>query len=115
MPRAPREDRACWTALRELFTTTFKTRTRKEWEEVFDGTDACVTPVLSVTEGGYGGERPAVNLTETPGKAVEGMGGLHVGKGGENILRGWCGWMLGRDWEVDPGTGSCVKLERGKL
>merc|ERR1711973_890165 len=29
----------------------FKTKTRDEWCKVFDGTDACVTPVLSQEEG----------------------------------------------------------------
>src|SRR5437588_4328897 len=37
-------------ALRERFTAIFATRTRDEWAEIFDGTDACVAPVLSMTE-----------------------------------------------------------------
>jgi alpha-methylacyl-CoA racemase len=36
--------------LRKLFTEKFKTRTRAEWTAVFDGTDACCTPVLTMTE-----------------------------------------------------------------
>ncbi len=36
--------------LRKLFTEKFKTRTREEWAAVFDGTDACCTPVLTMTE-----------------------------------------------------------------
>lgn len=36
--------------LRELLATTFKTRTREEWCAVFDGTDACVAPILTLTE-----------------------------------------------------------------
>lgn len=36
--------------LRKLFTEKFKTKTRDEWTAVFDGTDACVTPVLTLTE-----------------------------------------------------------------
>ncbi|MFE7796903.1 CaiB/BaiF CoA transferase family protein [Nocardia sp. NPDC057440] len=36
--------------LKKLFTEKFKTRTRDEWAEIFDGTDACTTPVLTFTE-----------------------------------------------------------------
>lgn len=39
-----------WDELREILTTTFAGRTRAEWEQVFDGVDACVAPVLSLTE-----------------------------------------------------------------
>lgn len=37
-------------AHRELFTKRFQERTQQEWCEIFDGTDACVTPVLSLDE-----------------------------------------------------------------
>ena len=40
-------DRAGWPAIRARLTALFVTRTRDEWAEVFAGTDACVTPVLS--------------------------------------------------------------------
>jgi len=43
-------DREGWPELRRRFGGAFAQRTRAEWEEVFDGTDACVTPVLSLTE-----------------------------------------------------------------
>ena len=36
--------------LRTLLAKTFRTRTRAEWTEVFEGTDACVAPVLSYGE-----------------------------------------------------------------
>jgi alpha-methylacyl-CoA racemase len=39
-----------WPVLREAFTATIAARTRDEWTQVFDGTDACVTPVLSWDE-----------------------------------------------------------------
>ena len=39
-----------WPAMRALFTETFKARTRAQWTELFDGTDACVTPILSFEE-----------------------------------------------------------------
>ena len=36
--------------LRELIAATFLTRTRDEWCAVFDGTDACVAPILKISE-----------------------------------------------------------------
>ena len=39
-----------WPALRTLLAATFRTRTRDEWTAVFEGTDACVEPVLSYSE-----------------------------------------------------------------
>lgn len=43
-------DFARWGELRQTLTDAFAARTRAEWVEVFDGTDACVAPVLSLTE-----------------------------------------------------------------
>jgi alpha-methylacyl-CoA racemase len=45
-----RDDKANWPALKELFAGIFRTRTRDEWAKLFDGSDACVTPVLSFAE-----------------------------------------------------------------
>ncbi|MCR1785229.1 CoA transferase [Nocardioides carbamazepini] len=36
--------------LRDLITATFKQKTRDEWCAIFDGTDACVAPVLRMSE-----------------------------------------------------------------
>lgn len=36
-----------WPQLKRIFSDRFATRTQSEWCAVFDGTDACVTPVLS--------------------------------------------------------------------
>jgi alpha-methylacyl-CoA racemase len=43
-------DVAHWPAHREAFTAAFATRTRDEWAEHFAATDACVAPVLGLTE-----------------------------------------------------------------
>ena len=43
-------DQARWPRLRELFAARFASRTREEWTKVFNGTDACVAPVLTMTE-----------------------------------------------------------------
>jgi len=45
-----RNDLARWPELKEAFTTRFRERTQAEWAEVFDGTDACCVPVLSMAE-----------------------------------------------------------------
>lgn len=45
-----RGDLARWDELRALVAARFRTRTRAEWTEVFDGSDACVAPVLSLRE-----------------------------------------------------------------
>lgn len=39
-----------WPALRALLAETFARRTREEWTTLFEGTDACVEPVLSYAE-----------------------------------------------------------------
>ena len=43
-------DAATWPAKRRKFAEVFATRTRDEWAARFAGTDACVTPVLSLDE-----------------------------------------------------------------
>lgn len=43
-------DRREWPRLAARFEEVFVTKTRAEWAEVFDGTDACVVPVLSMAE-----------------------------------------------------------------
>jgi alpha-methylacyl-CoA racemase len=43
-------DRSRWPELRTRLAEVFATRTRDQWAAVFDGTDACVTPVLAFGE-----------------------------------------------------------------
>ena len=45
-----RADPRNWPELRELLAARFRDRTREEWTATFAGTDACVEPVLSLTE-----------------------------------------------------------------
>jgi len=45
-----RNDPANFTAIRELITARFKEKTQAEWAEVFEGTDACVAPILPFAE-----------------------------------------------------------------
>jgi alpha-methylacyl-CoA racemase len=44
----PQDDQSRWAELTELVAGIFRSKTRVEWLEVFEGTDACVTPVLSL-------------------------------------------------------------------
>jgi alpha-methylacyl-CoA racemase len=43
-------DIAGWPALRAAFTARFAARTQAEWSKVFEGSDACVSPVVSLSE-----------------------------------------------------------------
>ncbi|MGE8065257.1 CaiB/BaiF CoA transferase family protein [Pseudomonas sp. NPDC089569] len=43
-------DRKGWPRLREAFIQAFLSRTREQWCAVFDGSDACVAPVLGFSE-----------------------------------------------------------------
>jgi alpha-methylacyl-CoA racemase len=45
-----RRDETSWPALKARFADVFRTRTRDEWAKIFEQTDACVAPVLSLTE-----------------------------------------------------------------
>ena len=77
-------DRGAWPQVRDLFTVTFGARTRAQWSAIFDGTDACVAPVLGLDEAadhpanvargvfvdGIGSKpmpAPAPRLSRTPG------------------------------------------------
>lgn len=45
-----RQDRSAWPELGRIFAARFRERSRDEWTWVFDGTDACVVPVLNLGE-----------------------------------------------------------------
>ena len=46
----PQHDRSNWPNMVQRFTDCFKSRTRDEWAAHFEGSDACVAPVLSIAE-----------------------------------------------------------------
>lgn len=119
-----RDNRADWPKLTDFFTGVFKTKTRSEWEAIFDGTDACCTPVFTHAELEAQGfdQRPAVTLKSTPAYAIQegddgrsaavgqGIGwtgsgwdekGLEPGSGGEETLSRWLGWSKGRQYDVE--------------
>jgi alpha-methylacyl-CoA racemase len=112
--------------LKNFLATVFKSKTRSEWEAIFDGTDACCTPVFTQAELEAQGfdQRPAVTLKASPGYAihegedsrsaavgqgigVEGSGwierGLKAGDGGVETLARWTGWTKGRQFVDESG------------
>lgn len=87
-----RNDPRQWPALRALLASTFVTRTRDEWAAAFEGTPACVTPVLRMSEvahhphvqargdlvevDGVLRPAPAPRFSRTPGALPTAGGGL---------------------------------------
>ncbi|MBR0671428.1 CaiB/BaiF CoA transferase family protein [Neoroseomonas soli] len=47
---ADRDDPARWPTIKAEFTEIFRRHPRDHWAQVFDGTDACVAPVLDLEE-----------------------------------------------------------------
>ncbi|WP_321795898.1 CaiB/BaiF CoA-transferase family protein [Caballeronia sp. J97] len=96
-------DRHGWPVLRERFEAVFLTRTRDEWCAVFEGSDACVAPVLSFSEaprhpqhrargsfvesGGAMQPAPAPRFSVTPSKLSAPAPAR--GEGGRDALRAW--------------------------
>ena len=82
-----RSDKQQWPELRARLAAAFQRRTRDEWTAVFDGTDACVSPVLIPSEcpdhpqhrvrstfidvAGVRQPAPAPRLSRTPGAVRE--------------------------------------------
>jgi alpha-methylacyl-CoA racemase len=82
---ADRDDPASWPRLRRILEETFARRTRREWCELLEGTDACFAPVLGLSEvanhphmaargtivslDGVAGPAPAPRFSRTPSAA----------------------------------------------
>ena len=49
-PVVEQYNRGRWAEQVDLFSAAFRTRTRDEWVEIFAGSDACVSPVLTIAE-----------------------------------------------------------------
>jgi alpha-methylacyl-CoA racemase len=81
-------DRSAWEQTHARFAEVFLSKTRDEWSAIFDGTDACVAPVLSMGEApqhphnrhrgtfvdglrGAAAPGPAPRLSRTPGHASD--------------------------------------------
>lgn len=122
-----RLNKKTWEKQRNMYRDKFRTKTRDEWERIFDGTDACCLPVLTQQELEDRGfdQRPIVTLSDTPALAIhegdahkrpvaEGQGigisgggwkaaGLNPGTGGEDVLAKWMGWQKGRQYREKDG------------
>ena len=46
----PQNDREHWRETKDKFAARFLTKRRSEWLKIFEGTDACVSPVLNMGE-----------------------------------------------------------------
>lgn len=117
-PGMDRTDKESWEFMRGILKKRFKDKTRKEWESVFGGTDACVTPVLTFGELQKDGheQRPMVGLAESPGRDVGDQykgTGLQVGKGGDQVVQDWLKWTRGQEWDVAD-NGAAVVRDAGK-
>jgi alpha-methylacyl-CoA racemase len=93
-------DQARWPALKKKLATVFKTRTRDEWCAVLEGSEACVAPVLSMTEApahphnaargtfvevdGVIQPAPAPRFSKTPGAVRRG-----ASEAGDEALEAW--------------------------
>jgi alpha-methylacyl-CoA racemase len=102
-----RGDQAQWPLLRERFANIIATRTQAQWLDIFADTDACVEPVLSLTEAltdehltaratfaevdGVTQPAPAPRFSRTPGRIASrpSLAGEHT----RDVLL---------DWGIDP-------------
>jgi len=98
-----RDDPAAWREGKERLAEVFRSRSRDEWSAVFDGSDACVSPVLSLAEapchphavarsafidvGGTVQPAPAPRFSKTP--AATPTPPPRRGADTEDVLRDW--------------------------
>lgn len=117
-----RADPATWPALRSLLAETFRTRTRADWTAVFEGSDACVAPVLTPVEAqahphlasrGTSLERdglvqpaPAPRFSRTPGRLRSGPS-----MPGEHSRAALAAWGIA-DVDSLVSAGAVVQLDR---
>lgn len=113
-------DRDAWPSMKKGFRTRFLQKTRHEWEQIFDGTDACCTPVLgqSELERQEYEQRPAVGLSASPSLGIPQdqawqSEGLAPGDGGEALLMTWLGWRRDKDYAVKQG--GLIKIHKSSL
>jgi len=100
---SPWPDSRNWPELMEIFRKRFLEKTQDEWNAVFDGTDACVSPVLPLLEATKE-LKPIVGLSETPSLDVTDRTELVPGDGSDRVLNEWLGWKEGKDYVIDGKT-----------
>lgn len=98
-----RDDAANWPRLRAILARRFLERSRADWEARFEGSDACVTPVLSLAEAaehphnraravtrtldGLRHPSPAPRFSRTPGALTRPP--AEAGEHSTEVLRDW--------------------------
>jgi alpha-methylacyl-CoA racemase len=105
----PQHDRSGWPRLRAAFETVFASRTRDAWCRIFDGSDACVMPVLGFDEAPAHAHHRArgsfieVNGVVQPGPAPR-FSATPSAMPGAAPARGEGAAQALRDWGVDAMT-----------
>jgi alpha-methylacyl-CoA racemase len=113
----PQLDQSSWPEQKKRIAEIVASRTRDEWAEAFEGTDACVAPVLDLTEApehphnvareaflevdGFAQPAPAPRLSRTPGDVRRGA--PKPGEHTEEVLA-----PLGLDVEALRASGAVV-------
>ena len=64
------DDRDSWPRLRELIAAAVAARPQAEWTAIYEGTDACVTPVLSFDEAAENAHNAERGVYESVGGAL---------------------------------------------
>jgi alpha-methylacyl-CoA racemase len=123
----PQHDRARWPELRARFADIFKTRTREEWCELLEGTDACFAPVLTLEEAiehrhivsrgtylqrdGMLQQAPAPRFSRTPGE----IGAAPVAAGSHSVeVLSEYGWSVGQiEHLIDSGVVASARTAAG--
>jgi alpha-methylacyl-CoA racemase len=96
-------DRERWPELRDIIADQIRTKSLAEWTTIFAGTDACVEPVLTLTEAGVDGHAaardtfitidgvrqpaPTPRFSSSPGKVRHGA--PEIGADTQAVLREW--------------------------
>jgi alpha-methylacyl-CoA racemase len=95
-----RMDQSNWSILRRLFTEKFLEKSQSEWESVFNGTDACVTPVIPLS---VDDNRPIAMLSKSPAldASITNVQMMKAGSGTNEILQEWMGWKAEKDYTID--------------
>ena len=99
----PQHDRNGWPTIRDAIAHAFATKTRDEWQKIFEATDACAAPVLTFAEAavhphamargshidvdGILQPAPAPRFSRTPGQVSHGP--PERGARGRDALRDW--------------------------
>lgn len=99
-------DRSGWPVLRQHFEAVFLTRTRDEWCAMFEGSDACVAPVLGFAEAPHHPQhRARGSFVEVAGVVQPGPAPRFLGTpseiNGPAPARGEHGGAALRDWGFD--------------